>query len=76
MELVIYAEGMLAHKHKERIEAGAAPVVIVSKPTPNSYRSSGKVHSCGVAQAQVIDGVALVTARERRTAHALPRPQL
>ena len=46
------------------------------KANPNFAGSSGKVHSCGVAQAQVIDGVALLTACDCHTAHALPCPQL
>jgi hypothetical protein len=46
------------------------------KANPSFSGSSGKLHSCGVAQARVIDGVALVTACDRHTAHALPCPQL
>ena len=36
LELAMYVEGMLVHKHKVRIEAVANAVHIISKPTPIS----------------------------------------
>ena len=63
---------MLLHKHKVRTITVATVVLIASKVNPCFSGSSGKLHSCGVAQTQVIDGIALVTACDRHTAHALP----